>query len=131
MSREPVLITGGSGFIGGAVARVLIARGVAVTVFDQKSPEALSASDPISRASFVPGDILDSFALVRALRAGNATRILHAAAIVGAGLSIDAPVQTIKTNLLGITNVLEAARSLRLGRVVLISSQSVYGPGQY
>jgi UDP-glucose 4-epimerase len=57
--------------------------------------------------------------------------MVHSAAIVGAGLSIDAPAKTVATNVVGITNVLDAARKIGVGRTVFISSQSVYGPGQY
>ncbi|MBJ3777105.1 NAD-dependent epimerase/dehydratase family protein [Acuticoccus mangrovi] len=131
MTHDTVLVTGGGGFIGASVARALLDQGVPVALFDQRPPTAISDSDPIAAAPFYFGDILDSFALLRALTHSGAKRVVHAAAIVGAGLSIDNPVRTITTNLLGITNVLEAARSLDLGRIVLISSQSVYGPGQY
>lgn len=129
--NTPVLITGGSGFIGAAVARALKTRGTPVIVFDQRPPTPFDGTDPIKDVPFAYGDILDSFALVRALQKSGAKRIVHGAAIVGAGISIDNPVRTVATNMLGISNVLEAARSLGLGRIVFMGSQSIYGPGQY
>ncbi|MSO93342.1 MAG: NAD-dependent epimerase/dehydratase family protein [Rhodospirillales bacterium] len=131
MSKDPVLITGGSGFIGAAVARALQNRGTPVTLFDQRPPTPFDETDAIASVPFAAGDILDSFSLVRAIQQSKAKRIVHGAAIVGAGISIDGPVRTVTTNVLGVTNVLEAARSLGLGRIVFMGSQSVYGPGRY
>ena len=131
MSSGTVLVTGGGGFIGGAVARALIRKSVPVVIFDQKPPSALSDDDPINSAAVVIGDILDPYAFLRAVQRYDVKRFLHTASIVGAGLSIDNPVRTLQVNMMGLTNVLETARSLSLGRVVQISSQSVYGLGQY
>jgi UDP-glucose 4-epimerase len=131
MSSDPVLITGGGGFIGAAVARVLIRKSVPVVVFDQRPPVPLSGDDPIQSAEVVVGDVLDPFALLHAVEKHKVKRFLHTASIVGAGLSIDNPVRTLQVNMMGLTNVLEIVRSLKLGRIIQISSQSVYGPGQY
>ena len=131
MSSDAVLITGGGGFIGAAVARALVRKSVPVVIFDQRPPVPLSADDPIKSAAVVVGDILDPFALLRAVQKHKVNRFLHTASIVGAGLSIDNPVRTLQVNMMGLTNVLETARSLSLGRIIQISSQSVYGPGQY
>ena len=131
MSSDAVLITGGGGFIGAAVARALIRNSVPVVIFDQRPPIPLSADDPIQSAAVIVGDVLDPFALLRAVEKHKAKRFLHTASIVGAGLSIDNPVRTLQVNMMGLTNVLEIARSLSLGRIIQISSQSVYGPGQY
>lgn len=128
---EAVLITGGSGFIGAAVARALIRKSVPVVIFDQRAPAATADDDPIKSAAVAIGDILDPFALLRAVQKHKARRVLHTAAIVGAGLSIDNPVRTLQVNMMGLTNVLEVARTFSLGRVVQVSSQSVYGLGQY
>jgi nucleoside-diphosphate-sugar epimerase len=131
MSGDPVLITGGAGFIGAAVGRGLLQESVPVVIFDQKAPTPLSSDDPIKAVPVVTGDVLDPFALLRAVKKHNVRRFLHTASIVGAGLSIDNPVRTMEVNMMGLTYLLEAARSLSLGRIVQISSQSVYGPGQY
>jgi UDP-glucose 4-epimerase len=131
MASEAVLITGGGGFVGAAVARALLRKSIPVVIYDQRPPVALSDDDPIKGAAVVIGDVLDPFTLIRAVQKHNARRFLHTASIVGAGFSIDNPVRTLQVNLVGLNNVLESARTLKLGRVVQISSQSVYGPGQY
>jgi UDP-glucose 4-epimerase len=131
MSSSSVLITGGGGFIGSSIARALLGKGVAVVLYDQRPPTPLTAHDPIGSAAMVVGDILDPFSLMRAVDKHDVKRVVHTASIVGAGLSIDNPVRTIEVNLIGLTYVLETARTRKLGRIVQISSQSVYGPGQY
>ena len=129
--RQKVLITGGAGFIGAAAARALLQRGTPVVVLDQRAPVIQESGDPIAGAQFVPVDVLDPLGIARAMRDHAPARLVHAAAIVGAGLSIDAPVRTVTTNIVGLVNVLEAARMFGIGRTVFISSQSVYGPGHY
>jgi len=131
MASDTVLITGGSGFIGAAAARELISKNIPVVIYDKSQPTALSKDDLLQGASVAIGDILDPFALLRAVKEHKVGRFVHSASIVGAGLSIDNPVRTLEVNTMGLTNVLEIVRTLGLGRVVQISSQSVYGPGQY
>ena len=46
-NNDPVLITGGAGFIGAATARALLERGTPVVLFDQKPATAISGDDPI------------------------------------------------------------------------------------
>jgi UDP-glucose 4-epimerase len=129
--RQKVLITGGAGFIGAAVARALLERGTSVVVLDQRAPVLQDHGDPIVGAQFVCVDVLDALGIARAMRDHAPARLVHTAAIVGAGLSIDAPVRTVTTNVVGLVNVLEAARMFGIGRTVFVSSQSVYGPGRY
>src|SRR5437667_8302576 len=48
--RQKVLITGGAGFIGAAVARALLQRGTPVVVVDQRAPAMIERGDPIAGA---------------------------------------------------------------------------------
>jgi nucleoside-diphosphate-sugar epimerase len=125
------VITGGSGFIGAAVARQLLQRGEQVGLLDRSRPAAMWRGDPIESAQFIAGDVLDASDIATAINEFKPDRLVHSAAIVGAGLSIDSPLKTVTTNCVGITNVLEAARAAKIGRTVFISSQSVYGQGRY
>ena len=131
MTHSRTLITGGGGFIGAAVARALLERGEKVAVIDRVRPSAMWEDDPIESVHFLAGDVLDPSSLERAIQACKPDRIVHSAAIVGAGLSIDDPAKTVTTNIVGITNALDAARKIGVRRTVFISSQSVYGQGQY
>jgi UDP-glucose 4-epimerase len=130
-SRQKVLVTGGAGFIGAAVARALLRRGTPVVLLDQRPPVLLEKGDPIGGATFIAVDVLDALGVARTFRDHAPARLVHAGAIVGAGLSIDAPVRTVMTNVVGLVNVLEAARMFGIRRTVFVSSQSVYGYGRY
>jgi nucleoside-diphosphate-sugar epimerase len=130
-NHDPVLITGGSGFVGGTVARALSERGTPVVIMDLQPPRGLEPDDPVSRVPFVLGDILDPHPIARAVRDHGIKRLVHGAAVVGAGISMNTPWRTVMTNAQGMLNVLETARTFGLGRVVFVGSQSIYGPGQY
>src|ERR1700754_1711584 len=69
------LVTGGAGYIGGTVSRLLLERGHRVTVYDNlchSKPEAL----PLA-ATFVEGDIADANLLSHTLREGKFDGVLH------------------------------------------------------
>ena len=111
--KQKVLITGGAGFIGAAVVRMLVQRGTPVVVLDHRAPVLQEAGDPIAGAQFVSADVLDPLGIARAMRDHETARLVHTAALVGAGLSIDAPVRTVTTNVVGLVNVLEGGANVR------------------
>jgi len=121
------LITGGAGFIGSHVADALVARGDSVVILDNLSTgnhhniEHLIGNESVE---FYSGSILDS-ALVDRLVAG-VDHVLHLAAAVGVFNIVDKPLESLRINLHGTENVLDACQ--RFGKPVLIASSSeVYG----
>jgi len=122
-----VLITGGAGFIGSHLAERLIAMGRQVVVLDDLSTgvkENLSSILDHPRMRFVEGSVLER-QLVGQL-VGGADLVVHLAAAVGVRYILDKPLSTLKTNVNGTDNVLEAAA--RYGRKTLVASTSeVYG----
>ena len=127
--RQPVLITGGCGFIGSHLAEALIARGHRVSVIDDLSTGSLDNVDHLrDNPAFAHsiGTILDAETLDR-LVADHAV-VFHLAAAVGVELIIRDPVHVIETNILGTAAVLKAAA--RHGAAVLLASSSeIYGKG--
>ena len=121
------LITGGAGFIGSHVADALVARGDSVVILDNLSTgnhhniEHLIGKESVE---FYSGSILDS-ALVDRLVAG-VDHVLHLAAAVGVFNIVDKPLESLRINLHGTENVLDACQ--RSGKPVLIASSSeIYG----
>ena len=103
-----ILITGGAGFIGTTLARRLVDENEIVAV-DNLHRDALSGTDLDGHPNFtfVEGDVLDPEAL-RTL-ADGATHIVHCAAIAGVDTVLESPVRTMRVNVIGTYNVLEAA----------------------
>jgi nucleoside-diphosphate-sugar epimerase len=126
------LITGGTGLIGVALAERLLARGERVVLFDAapaawRIRELVEAGGP--RLTVVRGDVTSLVDLLEAVRAHDAEAIVHLAYVLGAE-SNAAPELATRVNVLGTTNVLEAARFGGARRVLLASSIAVYGPDE-
>lgn len=129
-----VLITGGSGFLGTYVTRLLAERGMRVIIFDAAAPiPELAALTAPHEANIVRvrGQILDLASIVRCVQHYKVERIFHAAALYDPPYSLEEPAITFQVNVTGTINVLEAARLASVQRVVQSSSIAVYAPRQY
>jgi UDP-glucose 4-epimerase len=103
-----IFITGGAGFIGTTLARRLVDENDIVAL-DNLHRDALSGTDLAEhpRFEFHQADVLDADA-VRELARG-ATHVVHCAAIAGVDTVLESPVRTMRVNLIGTYNALEAA----------------------
>ncbi len=123
-----VLVTGGAGFIGSHIAAHLLQRGCDVRVLDNfatgRRSNVTSLGDEIE---LVEGDI-QSYERVTKATAGCEV-VLHQAALPSVPRSVQDPLTSNATNVIGTLNVLLAARDHDVRRVVVASSSSVYGPG--
>lgn len=118
-----VLITGGAGFLGAALARRLVGEGHAVLVLDDLSSGDESTLGP--GVQFTRGDVRDVPRLWT-LMAG-VDLLYHLAAKVSVSESILYPVDYNAVNTGGTVAVMSAARDAGLRRVVFVSSGTVYG----
>jgi UDP-glucose 4-epimerase len=132
LRAKRVFITGGAGFIGTTLARRLIDENEIVAL-DNLHRDALTGSELAGHPNltFHQGDVLDA-ELVRELASG-ATHIVHCAAIAGVDTVLESPVRTMRVNLIGTYNVLEAAYATRstLERVLDFSTSEVFGTHAY
>ena len=117
-----VLVTGGSGFIGSYVVEELVSNKHTVTVFDLQPPK-----EPGIR--HVKGDLTAFDQLEKAVQGVDA--ICHVGAIGDVYLAFEKPDLAAAINVVGTTNVLEAALAQNVRRVVYASTWEVYGKAQY
>ncbi len=126
MAREKVLVTGGCGFIGHNLVLKLVEEGYDVSVADN-----LAGGDLRPRVEKVDYNYLDISDPVNADRllklCQGASYVFHLAALPRVQYSIEEPVKTAQTNVVGTVAVLNAAYKAGIKRVVFASSSSVYG----
>lgn len=119
------LVTGGAGYIGGTVARILLRRGHDVTIFDNlchSRREALPAG-----ATFVEGDIADRLRLTQTLSQTRFDGVLHFAALIEAGESMKRPDLYFRNNSGGTLSLLECMQATGTDRLVFSSTAACYG----
>jgi UDP-glucose 4-epimerase len=128
LEGKRILITGGAGFIGTTLARRLVDANEIVAL-DNLHRDALSGTELAEHPNFGfrQGDVLDAD-LVGELARG-ATHVVHCAAIAGVDTVLESPVRTMRVNLIGTYNVLEAALATKetVERVIEFSTSEVFG----
>jgi dTDP-glucose 4,6-dehydratase len=134
-SSKKILVTGADGFIGSHLVEELVRRGYSVRAFtlynsfnswgwiDQISDEIKSEIDICS------GDIRDPFGVKEAMRGCNV--VLNLAALIAIPYSYKSPDTFIDTNVKGALNVVQAARELKLEKVIQTSTSEVYGTARF
>lgn len=130
IDSKTILLTGGAGFIGSQLAKRL-APGNRVIIFDNLHRNALQYADSECRSNvrLVRGDVLDRDALFGAARGCDI--VVHLAAIAGVDTVMEMPTHTMKVNLLGTINALDAAVSAGAKRFVDFSTSEVFGSHVY
>lgn len=126
--KKNILVTGGAGYIGSHVVKLLCQKGYKVIVFDNFSLGRRENID--SRAEVIKGDILNTAQLSEALSKDIET-VFHFAAWKAAGESMMDPAKYAKNNICGTLHLLENMLSHDVSKIVFSSSAAVYGNPQY
>jgi UDP-glucose 4-epimerase len=126
------VLTGGAGFIGSTLTRRLIDDNE-IVIYDNLHRDAMGGTDVADHPNltFIQGDVLDGELIAETAK--GATHIVHLAAIAGVDTVLESPVRTMRVNLIGTYNVLEAAHGTidSLERLVDFSTSEVFGRHAY
>ncbi len=126
MTAKTALVTGGAGFIGSHIVERLLREGYAVRVLDNLTTgHRKNLADVADEIDLRVGDIRDAAFVAEAVRGCDV--VFHEAAIVSVPYSVEQPQQTHDVNLQGTLNVLMAAKTRGVRRVVFACSAAVYG----
>lgn len=130
-----VLITGGTGFVGLAIARQLAGSSHEALAMYHSEPDELVLSylkDCGKAVRLVRGDVTDPTALRELFTAERPEAVIHAAVLTALGTDLERQMtrQIIITNLEGTANVALAAAEAGVRRAVHVSSSAVFPPGR-
>jgi UDP-glucose 4-epimerase len=132
LQGKRIFVTGGAGFIATTLARVLVEQNEVIAL-DNLHRDALTATDLADHPNFEfhQADVLDADAVTELSR--GATHIVHCAAIAGVDTVIESPVRTMRVNVIGTYNVLEAAVATQdtVERLVDFSTSEIFGTHAY
>ncbi|MBI3899031.1 MAG: UDP-glucose 4-epimerase GalE [Gammaproteobacteria bacterium] len=123
-----VLVTGGAGYIGSHMVKMLLARGTDVVTFDNLSG---GYRDAVVGGEFIEGDINEPADLTRAFATARVDTVMHFASLIQVGESVQHPDKYYRTNLIGTANVLNAMRAAGVNRFIFSSTAAVFGEPNY
>jgi UDP-glucose 4-epimerase len=118
-----VLVTGGAGFIGSHVNKLLLDRGHQVTAIDDLSKGHKDSIDP--RVSFRQISLDNQQELKQILPGHDA--VIHMASFIEVGESVKKPVEFAENNIIGTVKLLEAMKNTGVKKMIFSSSACVYG----
>ncbi len=123
-SQPTVLVTGGAGYIGSHTAKELSRAGYRVVVYDNLSRGHRWA---VRWGPLEEGDVLDEARLHGVLMKYEVQAVLHFAALIAVGESMQTPEIYFRNNVGGTLGLLNAMRAAGVGRLVFSSTAAVYG----
>lgn len=131
MENKRIFITGGAGFIANTLIERLVDTN-RIVVYDNFHRDTLTGSrfHGHSNIEVVKGDVLDMAAITESMKGCDV--VVHAAGIAGIDTVIKDPVKTMRVNMIGTSNALEAARINGVReRFIDFSTSEIFGPMAY
>ncbi len=129
---SPILITGGTGFIGSHTVVTLAKAGQPVVILDNLCNSSRKVLDRLARLQaspieFVEADIRDAKAVDAVFARHNFAGVIHFAGLKAVGESVAQPLRYFENNVGGTINLLQAMDHANVRRIVFSSSATVYG----
>jgi len=134
LEGKKIFLTGGAGFIGTALALKLVEQNE-IIIYDSLRRNSIKFTDLLKRENvkLCQGDILDFGLLEQTIMQIKPSVVIHLAAIAGIDTVIKSPTTTMKVNLLGTYNVLEALMPImdKIERFIFFSTSEIFGSYAY
>ena len=127
IENKTIFITGGAGFIANTIISRVVEKNK-IVVYDNFHRDTLSKSSYANHPNIkiIKGDVLDATRLTEAMKGSNI--VIHAAGIAGIDTVIKDPVKTMRVNMIGTANALEAARENSItDRFIDFSTSEIFG----
>src|SRR5262245_27339114 len=130
-SNKRILVTGAGGFIGSHLVETLVQQGVSVRALIRYNSRndagllRLFAPEIFSALEVLPADLRELSAVQKAMQ--GVTHVFHLGALIAIPYSYLHPAEVVQTNVLGTLNVLLAAQTAGVERIVHTSTSEVYG----
>jgi UDP-glucose 4-epimerase len=123
-SKKRIFVTGGAGYIGSHVVKMLGENGYDILVYDNLSS---GNSWAVLHGELVVGDLADKENLIKILEKFRPDAIIHFAAFIEVAESVSNPLKYFRNNTANALNLLEAARLCGIGKFLFSSTAAVYG----
>lgn len=125
MKTKTFLVTGGTGFIGSNIVKLLVNKKLNVKIFDNNSRGSIQKIEKFKKkVQFVKGDVRDKESLNKALKKTNA--VIHLAYVNGTKNFYKEPVKVLDIAVKGILNVIEGCIKNNIKELYLASTSEVY-----
>jgi dTDP-glucose 4,6-dehydratase len=127
-----ILLTGGAGFIGTKLCS-LLSYNNEILIYDSLNRNSIKNTDLLDKSNvkLVQGDILDFNHVKSVVDEFKPNIVIHLAAVAGIDTVIRSPVNTMKVNMIGTYNILEAVRENNIERFIDFSTSEVFGSYAY
>jgi len=134
MKNKKIFLTGGAGFIGSSICKLLCENNE-ILIYDNLSRNSIKDTSLLNKKNInlIQGDILNYPSLKKAVDDFKPNVIIHLAAIAGIDTVIKNPVNTMKVNMIGTYNILEAIKDYAnsIDRFIDFSTSEVFGSYAY
>jgi UDP-glucose 4-epimerase len=125
--KSTILVTGGAGYIGSHAVLALKQAGYQVVIFDNLEYGHQELVKSVLDVELVVGDTRDRAALDRVFATHKIDAVMHFAAYIAVGESVEKPGMYYENNVMGTLNLIEAMRAADIHKLVFSSTCAVYG----